>query len=342
MSKTTKLVLTLVTVALLLTTVCGLSSCIFDRAPQACSLVIDDAIENGKVTADKEAYVEGETVILTIIRNAGYELVSIKINGEEKISEVSSDGRKLEFVITEDTSVSAEFRKIATYKLDISVIGGGNVVSDKSVYLTGNTAVLTIAPSTYYRLKSIKVDGVEKIDDVVERDGRLTLSFVVESNAVIVAEFEELPPEDLLVTVNPRVNLNNMVLTLTDEEGNKQYVTVVDGKFTVPAADKGTTYTVTGESRGFEITLGTLLADGTEVEFDPASFLTNNSGTLDIANGSYVVNPEYHKGVNLTPIAPIEGDSWFVARIQISPEDMEALLKSSDEIVAGISLKSDG
>ncbi len=346
MSRISKMISIVALLAVLVTSIFAFSSCVFGKDnqgkndPVVCKLTIDKAIENGKIAADKDSYLEGETVNLTITRHAGYELVSIKVNGEEKISEVSSDGKKLEFVITKDTSVSAEFAKIPTYKVDISASGGGNVASDKTLYLSGNNVVLTIAPSAFHRLKSLVVDGAEKIDQVTNKDGKLIYSFVITSNVSVVAEFEETPPEDLRVTVNSRVNIDGMELTLTDPDGNTQKVTVAEGTFTIPEAEQGAIYTVSGESRGLNITLGTILADGSSAEFNPASLMTDNSGTLNIAGGTYVVNPEYHSGINLIPVNPIEGDTYFVTRIQVSAEDMAALLGSNDEIVFGISLKS--
>lgn len=142
-------------------------------------------IENGTITSDKDTANIGETITLTVTPNEGYQLKSLKVNGEEVTVDENNQAK---VVVSENMYVTAEFEAIDyAIEIDEASIKNGKVTSDKETANLGETITLTITPDEGYKLKSLKVNGIE-----VEVDVNNQVKVTVTKDMTVTAEFESL------------------------------------------------------------------------------------------------------------------------------------------------------
>ncbi len=121
------------------------------------------AIVNGTVTAKYVLSGEeqdipatgvpaGSTVRLYTVPDTGYTLDSIKIGDGYP----SGTGGSYYFVITGDTNVTANFKKV-DYNVSIAGTTNGSVSADKTTAQYGDQVKLTIVPNEGYKLNELKV-----------------------------------------------------------------------------------------------------------------------------------------------------------------------------------------
>lgn len=107
------------------------------------ALKLPQALENGQITADKQAYKLGDQITLTVTANDNYRIVSFKINGVDMKSKLSSDGKiKFTPLTAEDVTVEVVFEEIVEVDLDVSIYGNKYDVSGR-VSFNGKEATLT-------------------------------------------------------------------------------------------------------------------------------------------------------------------------------------------------------
>lgn len=135
-----------------------------DPAPQpTLCMVTIGAIVNGTVTAKYVLSGEeqdipatgvpaGSTVRLYTVPDTGYTLDSIKIGDSYPIG----TGSPYYFVITGDTNVTANFKKV-DYNVRIAGTTNGSVSADKTTAQYGDQVKLTIVPNEGYKLNELKV-----------------------------------------------------------------------------------------------------------------------------------------------------------------------------------------
>ena len=108
--------------------------------------------EGGKVSIypNSEEYIENDEETLTATKNFGYKFV----NWTDKSGSVVSTEAKFKYTVTEDQTLTANFKKLNTYALDIKVEGGANdymvslspaatIVNGKNMYEEGTKVTIT-------------------------------------------------------------------------------------------------------------------------------------------------------------------------------------------------------
>lgn len=108
---------------------------------------------NGTVTVKggKTASVKDETIELVITPDKGYEVDTVKVNGEA-ITGTS-------FTMPEkDVTVEVTFKK-STYTVTVAAAANGTVTADKATAQMGDTVTVTATPDKDYELSKITVNG---------------------------------------------------------------------------------------------------------------------------------------------------------------------------------------
>ena len=110
--------------------------------------------EGGEVSAypNSEEYLENDEVTLTAAENFGYDFV----NWTNSAGDVVSTVAKFKYTVTSNETLTANFKKVNTYALDVTVEGGANdymvsltpaptVVEGKNMYEEGTKVVMSAA-----------------------------------------------------------------------------------------------------------------------------------------------------------------------------------------------------
>lgn len=171
-------------------------------------------------------YVENTEVTLTATENFGYDFV----NWTDAKGNVLSTEPKFTHVVTSDISLTANFKKVNTYALNINVDGGAkdymvllnpapNVVDGKNMYEAGTKVTLTATENKILTFNSWSTGATEK-EIVVAMDGEQTLTADYSAIDFIAAWDFILPGNngrkaDFYAAENDAVSL-----VLRDEAGN--------------------------------------------------------------------------------------------------------------------------
>ncbi len=137
-------------------------------------------------------YHAGDTVTLTITAPSGQKLKSIKVNNVEKVTEVTENALQIE--LTTDTTVTVEYEadtpspQVVTLTLPTD---GTVAAAPAGPYHAGDTVTLTITAPSGQKLKSIKVNNVEKVTEVSEN----TLEIELTTDTTVTVEYETDTPE---------------------------------------------------------------------------------------------------------------------------------------------------
>ena len=162
-----------------------------------------------------------EEVTFTVDPVEGYEITSVKVNGE-----VVTDYK---FTITGATEIIVETAKIVYTITKNSPENGTISVSETAEH--GDTVVVTVAPNTGYKVATFTVDGVEK---QLENNA---YSFVIEKNTAVSVEFEKIEytvtannPANGTISVSENTKYGDtVVVTVTPAEGYQVATFTVDG-----------------------------------------------------------------------------------------------------------------
>lgn len=164
----------------------------FAKIPQLFAVSIDENMEHGTIAADKTEAAEGDIVTLAIRPEEGWQLKagSLLVNGEPL------EGTGFEMPAA-DVLITAEFEEVnpevLRYDILVQNMENGSVIADKNQAEEGETVTLSIIPADGYQLKegSLTVNG-ETIEGT---------SFIMPAaEAVVAAEFEEIPAAETLLT----------------------------------------------------------------------------------------------------------------------------------------------
>ena len=133
--------------------------------------------QNGTVAVDKTEALAGETVTVTAIPNADYELEGVSVKQGETDVAVSENNT---FIMPEgDVTVSATFTKhVGAYNITIDDrIQNGTVVPNYYIADKDEVITLTVTPTFGYKLNTLTIrkDISVESDDVWKRRARLTL-----------------------------------------------------------------------------------------------------------------------------------------------------------------------
>lgn len=107
---------------------------------------------NVSIYPNSAEYIENDEVTLTATKNFGYDF----INWTNKAGDVVSTDAKFKYTVTANETLTANFKKVTTYALDINVEGGANdymvslspeptIVEGKNMYEEGTKVTITAA-----------------------------------------------------------------------------------------------------------------------------------------------------------------------------------------------------
>lgn len=123
-----------------------------EKAPDEFDITVAKAT-NGTVTVKggKTAALKDETIDLVITPDKGYEVDTVKVNGET-ITGTS-------FTMPEkDVTIEVTFKK-STYTVTVAAAANGTVTADKATAQMGDTVTVTATPDKDYELSKITVNG---------------------------------------------------------------------------------------------------------------------------------------------------------------------------------------
>ena len=115
------------------------------------TLTLDD-YENGSVSLNKTEAHAGEEIIVTCEADDGYELDSIKVNGNK------INGNKFN-MLSEDVTVTVTF-KVIDYSITVDCSSGGTATVSDPAANYGDEVTVTATPDKGYEVYSIIVNGV--------------------------------------------------------------------------------------------------------------------------------------------------------------------------------------
>ena len=241
---------------------------------------------------------EGSSATVTIAPDAGYRLASVMVNGTDVTSSVVNNQYTISN-ITENTTLSVSFTAI-THTLSITASGNGSVTyystavrgkTQSFAVNEGTSAVITITPDTNYKLKSVKLNGVDIASSIV--NGQYTISDIKSDNALDVVF------EGITHTLNIKATGNGLAtFNETSIRGKSNSFTVNEGssatvKFTPDAnyqikSVKLNNIDVTSSVSNSRYTISNIKGDNTlEVEFEP---IINTLSITAIGNGIVTYN----------------------------------------------------
>ncbi len=226
--------------------------------PENGTVTFDGRLDNGRsvttLSDGTQVYSIGswDDVTLTLTPDPGYQLRSAALNG----SEIEVTNNTCTFPIEQcvDWSFAAEFEKIPANSFTVTVNSGANgtVTPGTKSYVSGTEVTLTVTPDSGYQVKSVTMDGKE----IALTDGRYT--FTVTANCTFAAEFEKIPANSFMVTVNSGANGTvtpgtksyesgaEVTLTVTPDSGYQVKSVTMDGK-KVTLTNGKYTFTVTAD-----------------------------------------------------------------------------------------------
>lgn len=179
MRKLTKTLIALLGVlTLTFGTATALTACSTDKpdddpgtsTPVTYSVAITPAT-NGTVKADKQTYNEGDFVTLTITPDAGYELASLTVDGQDKKADVVKG--KLQIVINANMTVAATFQEIGPMDAKVAIADGCQMVGmtltlktegkDAQTVTVGNDNTFSLTQVPYGTVYTVtgKIGGIE-------------------------------------------------------------------------------------------------------------------------------------------------------------------------------------
>ena len=168
---------------------------------------------NGSITYDNKdgdiLVPEGETIVLQIKANAGYELDKLFLNGDDVTKEVK-DNKFTFSKVSQDAKVRVTFKKIKqeiiNHIVNLSNDGNGSITYDNKdgdiLVPEGETIVLQIKANAGYELDKLFLNGDDVTKDI--KDNKFTFS-KVSQDAKVRVTFKKIKQE----IINHIVNLSN-------------------------------------------------------------------------------------------------------------------------------------
>lgn len=204
----------------------------------------------------------------------------------------------------------------------------GVVTADKTSAELGETVTLTVTPETGYLLKSLTVNGQERVQNVT--DG--TLSILVLGNVTVEATFDSAYVNGL-ITANIPVEDGTAIRLL---QGG---TVIAEGTFVNDCADMGS---IIGGEFDAEI-----LVYGYWAKLAPLNILSNEAVIADVAslfeNSEF---PDFDGNITFegtavkhcSVAADISGDAWFTMKVQVDKAKLNAVAANKGNIRLGYRL----
>lgn len=140
----------------------------------------------GTISSSKTNILEGTTETITFTPNAGFEISKVEVNGVDKTSSIANN--KLDVVIgNNDISVVVTY-KVIQYTITINGVANATINPSGIIKVDYNTnKEFTIKADQGYKLVSVKVNGVEKLSDIVN-DKLILENILADAEVVVVVE----------------------------------------------------------------------------------------------------------------------------------------------------------
>ena len=320
---------------------------------------------NGENVSNKtNAYsvVEGKGATLVITPNAGYQLVSVKVNGTDVTSQMSN-GQYVISNIKQNMSVTVTFEQIPECSLTITAIGNGDVTYGETTLRSltrsfaveiGSSANLTIKPDAGFRIANVKVNGTI----VVSLINTSQYSYVVKgitTDTTVEVLFEAIPPTTFALNIsasgNGYVSYNghstrNRTREFTVDEGTSVTLTITpDASYRI-ASVKMNDKDVTSQVSNGQYTINNIIANTTvEVSFEaipPTTYqltiaATGNGGvsydgkTVRGGNSVFVVTEGSAVTITFTPDA-----GYRVASVKVNDKDVTSQVSNGQYTINNI------
>ncbi len=319
----------------------------FETIPPTTYTLTVKAIGNGtvicgdstiKFTTNSFTVNEGGFATITFIPDDGYRIKSVKVNGSDVTSSVSSDNQYTVSNINKDTMVEVEFEAIppTTYTLTITSTDNGSAAYDETEIRgtsntftidEGNDATITFAPDSGYRIKSVKVNGSDVTSRVL--DNQYTVSNI-RKNTTVEVEFEAIPPTTYSLTIKATGNgsasfnettVSNNNTTFTVDEGKDAVITFTpDNGYRIMSV-KVNGVLVASDVSTYQYTVSYISSDTTvEVEFMEQLMAFSSNG-VNYSVASYddrtvtVGSGNYGKALEVPAYVSHQEKTWKVTGI---------------------------
>ncbi len=176
---------------------------------------------NGEVATDLTEAEAGQTVVLTVEPDEGYELDALTVKDEDG-STVKLTSPSTFSMPASDVTVTATFKK-TTYAVVTSATGNGEVTADMDTAAEGDTVMLTVSPKSGYQLAGLTVLGVDGTFVTIS-DNTFKMP---EQDVLVISTFEESGPYD--ITVIARGNGTVTASTYSARAGETVSLTAIPG-----------------------------------------------------------------------------------------------------------------
>ncbi|MDO5569663.1 MAG: hypothetical protein Q4G04_06130 [bacterium] len=138
---------------------------------------------NGAISSGSTNVIEGANFEITFTPSTGYKIDKVLVNSVDKTSDVVSNKLTLTN-ITANANVVVNYKKIE-YTITINPVTGATITPNGEVKVEyGTDKEFTITANHGYNLTSVKVDGVEKLTDLIS--DKLTLTNVTADSEIVV------------------------------------------------------------------------------------------------------------------------------------------------------------
>lgn len=140
----------------------------------------------GTISSSKTNMLEGTTETITFNPNTGFEISKVEVNGVDKTSSIANN--KLDVVIgNNDISVVVTY-KVIQYTITINGVANATINPSGIIKVDYNTnKEFTIKADQGYKLVSVKINGVEKLSDIVN-DKLILENILADAEVVVVVE----------------------------------------------------------------------------------------------------------------------------------------------------------
>ena len=266
--------------------------------------------ENGTVTVDPAAAVEGTDVTVTVKAKEGYKLTADSLkatytdadNNNQPITlKDGTDANTYTFTMPAgDVAITAAFEpvEVKTYSVTIKSSDYGEVTADKTTDVkAGDTVTLTVTPDSEDRLAKLAENGLVIKDS---KDATVEYKAGTAENTYTF----EMPADNVTVTAQFTVVEYSIVTKVTPAEGGTITVTV-NGESGLKHAPKDAEMAVTvTPNSGYELVQA--IHGMTDITND-----VKNGGTYapKMTESDFEISAEFKKIETTEPTNPSEGDN---------------------------------
>ena len=204
---------------------------------------------NGTFNVDKVSASSGATITISdITPSSGHQFKEVKIlkasDNSDITTAVSYNATNKTFIMPDyAVKVGVEFEKIP-YTITVNNVDGATITPNGTInVLYGDNKDITITANTGYRLKSVKVDDVEKLPLT---DNKVSLTNITKNMSIVVT-VEKIPytitvnnVEGATITPNGTINVlygDNKDITITANTGYRLKSVKVDDVEKLPLTD---------------------------------------------------------------------------------------------------------